>query len=247
MVSSVFANYFKQPEEPPSLIEVMQKDLETPGGFWRLGVMPFSKVLSWVEFFFDGLFSPMAECKQLIGKVGKIRDIQNLPEKHKKVVKLVQEWKDAFFEGISWKLGAKTTDVYIETAGTVSLVADSIQLAKDAGIFSLSAKQILVLDFVGFMGSLALFLSSLKGLVEHGQNFLFEEIGSPEFKFAMMSSVGKILLLSMSIFGMFTFVTGGVINRLILLSISTIFLLVSILSHYYKKAYLEPGEKTVDV
>lgn len=247
MVNSVFGNYFKAAEEPPSLAGAIKQDFETPDGLWRLGVIPFSKMLSWADFFFDGLLFPLKECKQMIGKVGVIGEILKLPDKLDNVVEAVKEWKDTFFEGISWELGAKTTNVYIETAGSISLMADSIQLAKDAGAFSLSAHQILVLDFVGFMGSLSLFLSSVKGLLEHGHSFLFEEIGSHEFKFAMMKIAGRVLLLSMSIFGMVTFATGGVTSRLVLLSISTATLLVSILSRYYKEVYLKDGEKTVDV
>ena len=160
-------------------------------------------------------------------------------DKLDRAVETLTDLKNTLLEGISWELGAKTRDAYIETAGSISLMADSIELGKDAGLWTLSAGQILLLDLVGFMGSLSLFLSSCKKFLEHGHDFLFKEIGSPEFNFAVLKLAGKILLIAMSILGMATFATGGVSNRLVLLSLSTVTLLLSTVAKYYKRAHIK--------
>ena len=237
MVSSVYQYFFSAVE--PKQAEVVAKGVEPSEGVWHLIIGPTKCVLDWVQYVFGELTCPSEEYTALAGRVGRATGIFSIPRKLCKLAHSIEDWSKSAFKGLSWELGAKTTDVYIETSGTVSLAADTAVLGKEAGLYTLSPQQVLLIDYIGFMGSLALFASSLKGMTTHGHAFWVEEIGSVPFKLALMRLSGKVMLLSLSVFGMATFAYGSVVSRVTLMSISTFLLILSLFSHYYEKVCLK--------
>lgn len=237
-------NPVSSPSDSRLFLTAMGQDLKKPDGIKRLLYKPSKKILDWAHLFFHQCSLPLDECKSILGRTGKVFSIYKFPEKVQKSAKAVSEGFAALLEGRIFDFGMKSADVYVSGTGVIGLVADGTSVCNDTGILSLSADQLLIIDTIGFLGSVALFVESLQGVVKHGKSCFDAKASAEQKKFAMMKVAVNVMMLGLSVLGMVAFLTGNVTDKLLLLSISTVVLLLSMCSYYYKKVYVS-SEKSV--
>lgn len=209
-----------------------------PIGFRKMAVDTTLKGFRWYEIIQGNLSIPAVQCKGALQHTRHFLFWLDYPKDVKKCFTAIRDLGSSLSSGSVAKIGAKTTNAYIRTAFAVEIFADAGEILHNENFINLSAKQLQVLGFIGFAASAALFLSSVNAASKQFQLFLDAEIGSPEFKLALIKLISKVTLATIAAIGMVGFLYGEIVASWISLSISTVFLGCSIFAHFYEQLYV---------
>ncbi|NGX47045.1 MAG: hypothetical protein K1000chlam3_00414 [Chlamydiae bacterium] len=240
--------------QPPVVEEPQQTSLSvaneyicTPKGFHNMALRPALKMLKWIDWCSIGLSQTGKECKELLGNFNHVFFWIDFPGDLKKLGKSIVQFKESLFKGSFWDISVETKNVFVRSALATDLIAEGIEICQKENIIQLSATQAVYLSTFGFLGSTALFTTALSGLKTQSNKLIHAEIGSPEFKLALIRVIGKTCLAAIGIFGMVTFLIGQVIANVILLMVSTLLLLCSLAVHFYDKLYVDKKESDKEI
>jgi|GEM_PF-2885166 len=230
-------------EPPPTVLSVAGEYIQNRSGFKNLVISPVSRALKWADFM--GVLSGVGrECKSILGTFSHAISWLDFPEELKKLLESVNLLKEKVFTGSFWDVTVCSKDVFIRSALASDLVAEGMQLADAKNIIQFSASQLAILTTVGFLGSTALTMSAISGVLTQFDTFINSEIGSPKFNLSLIKMAGKCCLVAVGVFGMVTFMVGAIIPAFILLLVSTLMLISSLTGYFYDKLYVSPQEKT---
>lgn len=235
-------------EEPQQTsLSVANEYIRTPKGVHNMALRPALKILKLLDLCSIGLSQTGRECKELLGNFNHVFFWIDFPGDLRRLGKSIVQFKESLLKGSFWNISVESKNVFVHSALTMDLIAESIEICQKENVIQLSASQVVVLSTVGFLGSTALFMTAISGLKKQFYKFIHADIGSSEFKLSLIRVVGKTCLAAVGIFGMVTFLIGQVIANIILLMISTLLLLCSLAAHFYNKLYVNEKESDKEI
>ena len=234
-------------KQKPTVYSVAKDYVKRPEGIQKMVTRPALRALKWIEWFQGGLSKTGKSYRKAFKNMNYTLNWFNYPKQLQSFGHSVVALKTSVLSGALMELPEKTQKVFINGVFSIDLVADTVRIFHNQKWISLTSSQLQVLSTIGFLSSIALFMTAITGIRTQFSRFLSAERGSPEFKVALLKLVSRVCLLAVSIFGIIAHFYGPVIMQLLSLSVSTSLLLFSLSAHFYEEIHVDKRKKTVAV
>lgn len=234
-------------ELDPAITRVALDKVQSVYGAVRFSLSPLSKGLSWVKWYSGELPEPLRRCKDCVGNIKGVIPLCEFPKKVKAFKQTLYDWRETLASGATaTSLGVKTSDVYVEGSGIAKRIASAVCFGRDMKLFTLSVRQLLILEYMGFIGTIGALITSAKKLYAHGKELADAELGSHRSIVSLMKLLANLCLFIISLSGIVLFAFEIASETVVLLLLSSVQFLLSLCSDYYKKHYVESEELPIE-
>lgn len=229
-------------DQRPSVLKVAADYIQSPEGLNEMVVDSVATTLRWSELAVTALSEIVKGPKEIFERLGHILLWAELPAQMMKLGRSVVKLKDAVVARSALLTADKVAKVYVNATFMTGLIADGAMILDHAGILSLSPIAIAAFEVIGLIGSVALLVKAVRGIIKNVQILRATELWTARFNLALIALASKVALLIVAVFTIAAFFyTMGPFTWIILF-FSTILLILSLVEHFYDKTHF--GEKT---
>ncbi|NGX38191.1 MAG: hypothetical protein K1000chlam2_01363 [Chlamydiae bacterium] len=232
-------------KQTQTVFSVAKDYVKSPIGVQQMVVRPVVRSLKWAEWFQGELSQTSRGCKTAFGNMNHTLEWFNYPGQLRSFGHSIVSLKDSMLVGSVAELPEKTQKVFINGVFSIDLIADALKIFHNEKWISLSISQLQVLSTIGFLGSIALFMTAMNGIKMQFSRIITSEIGRPDFKGALLKLIAKVCLLAVSAFGIAAHLYGTIVMQWLSLSVSTGLLLFSLTAYFYEEMHVVNNKKTV--
>ena len=220
------------PSETDSLLATTLHYLEKPRGVQNLVLKPGIKSIDWGNKFQD-LPKEAYESRKILSHTSQAFSWIALPKKITNLGKSYTLMNASQGTGAFCMQGIGTFKDFMTV---VRVGTTSLEVAHEDSLIALSARQLAILDGVGFLSCLAVVMKNTRDLKENFDQLCTNSPWERAFNLALIKIIYKVCAITTGIFGMITFAFGGgLIAKSILLTVSTTSLALSISKYYCKR------------
>lgn len=246
VLSAINSFPFLEEERRKEFFSIAQEWVCEPKGVRTMILQPVIHALKWIDWHTVGLAFMVPECKEALRQLNHSFVWLDFPGQANRIYEAAARISTGVEQKALWDVSAGVNEVAIESAFTLNLFADTAKILHLDNVIHLTAPQLALLGWVGCLGSLALATHSLVGAKRQFVKFINAEIGSPKFNLALMRLVAKVLLATLAICGVGFFLFSNPVTEVLLLLISTAYLMLTITSHFYHKVHCKKRKKTIE-
>jgi hypothetical protein len=228
-------------EQRPSVLKVAADYVQSPDGLNELVVEPVTATLRWSELAVTALSEIVKGPKEIFERLGHLLLWAELPSQMMKLGRSVVKLKDAVVARSLLLTADKSAKVYVNATFMTGLIADGAQILYHAGMLPLSPLALAVFEAFGLIGSVALLVKSVRGIIKNVQVLRAAELWTARFNLALIALASKITLLVVAVFSIAAFFYSIAPLTWIILIFSTILLILCLVEHFYEKTHF--GEK----
>lgn len=229
-------------DQRPSILKVAADYVQSPDGMNEMVVEPVTATLRWSELAVTALSEIVKGPKEIFERLGHLLLWAELPSQMMKLGRSVVKLKDAVVARSLLLTADKSAKVYVNATFMTGLVADGAQILYHAGMLPLSPLALAVFEVFGLIGSVALLVKAVRGIIKNVQILRAAELWTAQFNLALIALASKVALLVLAVCSIAAFFYSIAPLTWIILIFSTILLILCLVEHFYEKTHF--GEKT---
>jgi len=218
-----------------SFLEVASDYVQTRKGTQKLIIEPTINALNWAEC--RECISETADLSRLgLKKVNHIFGSVDFPTNVGKLSAAIQDLASLHWaEATLHLVGEKSLAVFTLLEAPLDFCFNSCKIIDKEQLIQLTPLQWQVLNGLGLVSSLSLFVGTLKNVHTEISVLSTLEYDDSKFNAQVAKVVSKICLLGIATFGMISFYGTGLVSREISLAVTSLFLATGITAYFLEK------------
>lgn len=228
-----------------TIVSVTKEFVQEPRGVKKLFVEPIVTFFKWGDWYEYPFSETTRSVQWAFSRAKTFLEWETFPSDLTQFINSEFELIDNFFLGGFSDLGGKIIDAFVHFTEAIGPAKGIAKIGHQDQLLSLSSYQLWLVDVLGGMASLSILISACEGLQKQLEILLDPKTEDKKYNLAMLKAAGKVCLMGIGIFGVASFFCVELAAKVVLLTISTVFLLLSILAHFYEKIHRLDIEKSV--
>lgn len=207
--------------------------LDKPSKIKKSVLKPIVKTLDWATFTKGKLPEPAKDARKLISR---ITDGQKWLDIPRNVGKLISSVGKVGRGNLIGEKALHSVGAFKNFTTVASTGACALEICHDEGLLTLSPQHLMVINVIGFLSSLALFLKSAFDITKIFTELKQAKLLDKEFNLNFLNLAIKVCSLVAGFFGMAVFLlTGELATTPMLLGISSFSLILYFSKYYYNR------------